>query len=310
MDPIAHIKPWKDTTMAMLLAAQQRGWELRYMEPDWLYARDGHAYSRMAPLNVRDDNQDWYTLGPIHQGVALADLDIILMRQDPPVNMEFLYVTQLLELAERDGVCVANRPAAIRETNEKLFAQHFSTFCPPSLVTSDIDELDAFLHEQQQIVVKPLDAMGGASVFRIVRGDPNAGVIFETMTDNGRKRTLAQRFIPAVTEGDRRILLINGQPVDYALLRVPPKGEFRANLAAGGHGVPVPLRDRDRDICAAIGPELARRGLWFVGLDVIGNYLTEINVTSPTCAREIDAAYNTDIGGQFMDFLQRHALQH
>ncbi|MFP4154762.1 MAG: glutathione synthase [Halothiobacillaceae bacterium] len=303
MDPICAIKPWKDTTLAMLLAAQARGWDIEYMEPSWLHARDGEAFARMQPLSVSDDNHDWFRLQP-PRVLPLAELDIVLMRQDPPVDMEFLYVTQILELAERAGVLVANRPAAIRTANEKLLAQHYPDLCPPTLVTRDLDQLQAFLEEQGEIVVKPLDAMGGASVFRLGPGDPNARVIFETMTGHGQHTTMAQRFEPAVRVGDRRVLLIDGEPIPHALLRVPPEGSFRANLAAGGRGEVVALRPRDREIAATVGPELAAAGLRFVGLDVIGDSLTEINVTSPTCAREIQAATGIDIGGQFLDALR------
>ncbi|MGC9455922.1 MAG: glutathione synthase [Halothiobacillaceae bacterium] len=303
MDPIAAIKPWKDTTLAMLLAAQARGWTIEYMEPAWLHARDGRAFSRMQSLAVADDRKDWYRL-EAPRVLPLGELDLILMRQDPPVDMEFLYVTQILELAEREGVQVANRPAAIRAANEKLLAQHYPQFCPPTLVSRDPALLQSFLEAQGEIVVKPLDAMGGASVFRLDTDDPNAQVIFETMTAHGRRTTLAQRFEPAVRVGDRRVLLIDGEPVSHALLRVPPEGSFRANLAVGGRGEVVPLRPRDREIAAAVGPDLAADGLRFVGLDIIGDSLTEINITSPTCAREISAATGIDIGGLFLDALQ------
>lgn len=300
MDPIQAIKPWKDTSFALLLAAQARGWTLYYIEPDWLFAEDGRAHATMCRVTVRDTRENWFTLGPtITQD--LAELDMVLQRQDPPVTLNYHYVTALLALAERHGVLVANRPNALRAANEKLLAQHYPAFCPPTLVTRDAAQLHDFLRTHDRIVVKPLDAMGGSSIFKVTRDDMNADVIFDTMTAQGL--TMAQRFLPAIQEGDRRILLIDGKPVDHALLRTPPADRFRANLAAGGQGTVVPLRPRDREIAAAVGPELARDGFWFVGLDVIGDHLTEINVTSPTCAREIDAACHNDPAGQLLDFL-------
>lgn len=300
MDPIQAIKPWKDTSFALMLAAQARGWSLFYIEPDWLYAEDGRAKSAMCAVTVQDMRENWFTLGP-KTIRDLSELDIVLQRQDPPVTLNYHYVTALLALAERQGVLVANRPNALRAANEKLLAQHYPELSPPTLVTRDPAQLRDFLQTHDQIVVKPLDAMGGSSIFQVTRGDMNADVIFETMTAEGL--TLAQRFLPAIREGDRRILLINGQPVDHALLRTPPADRFRANLAAGGQGTVVPLRPRDREIAAAVGPDLARDGFWFVGLDVIGDFLTEINVTSPTCAREIDAVCRNDPAGQLLDFL-------
>jgi glutathione synthase len=307
MDPIQAIKPWKDTSFALMLAAQARGWSLFYIEPDWLYAEDGRAKSAMCAVTVQDAREDWFTLGP-KTIRDLSELDIVLQRQDPPVTLNYHYVTALLALAERQGVLVANRPNALRAANEKLLAQHYPELSPPTLVTRDPAQLRDFLQTHDQIVVKPLDAMGGSSIFQVTRGDMNADVIFETMTAEGL--TLAQRFLPAIREGDRRILLINGQPVDHALLRTPPADRFRANLAAGGQGTVVPLRPRDREIAAAVGPDLARDGFWFVGLDVIGDFLTEINVTSPTCAREIDAVCRNDPAGQLLDFLAEVRRSH
>jgi glutathione synthase len=307
MDPIQAIKPWKDTSFALMLAAQARGWALYYIEPDWLYAEDGRAKATMHTVTVQDSREDWFTLGPKITR-DLAELDIVLQRQDPPVTLNYHYVTALLALAERQGVLVANRPNALRAANEKMLAQHYPAFCPPTLVTRDPAQLQDFLRTHDRIVVKPLDAMGGSSIFQVAHDDMNADVIFETMTAEGL--TMAQRFLPAIHEGDRRILLINGQPVDHALLRTPPADRFRANLAAGGQGTVVPLRPRDREIAAAVGPDLARDGLWFVGLDVIGDYLTEVNVTSPTCAREIDAVCHNDPAGQLLDFLADRRQSH
>ncbi|MGC8697031.1 MAG: glutathione synthase [Halothiobacillus sp.] len=305
MDPISQIKPYKDTSFALLLAAQARGWAVFYIEPNWLYLEDGQAHAKWHPVTVFDRPDAWFELGAAEQG-NLAWLDIIIQRQDPPINSNYHYVTAILALAERQGVLVANRPNALRAANEKLLAQHYPDLCPPTLVTRDPELLRAFLASHGHIVLKPLDAMGGASIFQIQAGDLNTAVIIETMTAQGL--TMAQKFLPAVRMGDRRILLINGQPVDHALLRVPRADEFRANLAAGGLGEVVPLRPRDREIAARVGPDLTAAGFWFVGLDVIGDYLTEINVTSPTCAREIDAVCHNDPAGQLLDFLAQRRL--
>ena len=300
MDPIERIKPYKDTSFALLLAAQARGWPVYYLEPGWLFAENGRAYSRAHPIQVFDRHEHWFELGAA-ETVDLAFFDVIIQRQDPPVDVNYHSITALLALAEQAGVLVANRPNALRAANEKLLAQEFPDLCPPTLVTREAEPIRRFLDTHRHIVLKPLDAMGGSSVFQIQAGDLNTEVILETMTAQGL--IMAQAFLPAVREGDRRILLINGEPVDHALLRTPKDNDFRANLAAGGRGTVVPLRPRDRTIAAAVGAALAVRGFWFVGLDVIGEHLTEINVTSPTCAREIDAVCHNDPAGQFLDFL-------
>jgi len=302
MDPIERIKPWKDTSFAFLLSAQARDWECWYIEPEWLFLADGRPQAHAAPVTVVDRDEDCYTLGE-RRPRDLADFDIILQRQDPPIDLDYHYITGLLSLAEQAGVVVANRPDAVRAANEKLLAQHFPAFCPPTLVSRSIEQLHAFAAEQGEIVVKPLDAMGGASVFKIHEQDVNAQVILEVMTRDQTELVMAQRYLPEIRTGDRRILLIDGEPVDHALLRIPGQKSFRANLAAGGRGEVVPLRERDREIAAAVGPWLAERGHWFVGLDVIGDWLTEINVTSPTCAREIHAATGIDVTGRMLDAL-------
>lgn len=300
MDPIRTIKVYKDSSFAMLLAAQARGWELVYMEQADLYLRDGVAFARARRLTVRDQEFDWFELDqPWEQ--PLADLDVILMRKDPPLNLEFLYTTYMLEQAERAGVLVVNRPESLRNSNEKLFTARFPECCAPTLVSRDPTRLRSFFDEQGDIILKPLDAMGGSSVFRVRAGDPNVSVILETLTDLGQRTAMAQTFIPEISAGDKRILMIDGEPVPYALARIPAAGETRGNLAAGGHGEGVALSERDRWICAQVGPELRARGLLFVGLDVIGDYLTEINVTSPTCIRELDRIYGLDIAGELMD---------
>lgn len=302
MDPIAQIKPWKDSTFAMLLEAQRRQWPVLYMTPSDLYVRDGEARSRCQPLSVRDQRHDWFTLGDATD-IPLAELDMLLMRQDPPFNNNYLYATYILEKAERDGVLVVNRPESVRDCNEKLFATEFPQCCSPTLVSGRPDLLRAFVEEHGDVVMKPLDGMGGSNIFRIEPGSPNLSVIMDVLTEQGRTPIMAQRYIPEITEGDKRILMIDGEPVSHALARVPAKGELRGNLAAGGTGVGRELTERDRWICSEIGPVLRERGLYFVGLDVIGDYLTEINVTSPTCIRELDAIYDCNIAGELFDCL-------
>ncbi len=308
MDPIGSIHVKKDSSLAMLLAAQKLGWELSYMEMGDLYLRGEHAMGRQRALEVRDDPADWYSLGPESSG-ALADLDVILMRKDPPFDMEYIYVTYLLERAEAAGCLVVNRPGALRDTNEKLATTSFPQCCTPMVVSrKKSDHLD-FLSATGDVIVKPLDGMGGASIFRIRAGDPNTQVILETLTRDEQRFIMSQQFIPEIRDGDKRILLIDGEPVDYALARVPADGETRGNLAAGGRGVGVELSERDRWICAEVGPSLREQGLIFVGLDVIGDYLTEINVTSPTCIRELDALYGLDIGLRLMQAIEAHLVK-
>ena len=300
MDPIHAISYKKDSSLAMLLAAQKRGWELHYMEPQDLYLEDGQAMGSMRALKVHADPQHCFDLEE-HQPTPLADLDVILMRKDPPFDNEFLYATHILEAAERAGVLVVNRPASLRDCNEKLFATQFPQCTPDNVVTRRADILRAFAKKHRDVILKPLDGMGGSMIFRIQENDPNLSVIIETLTRFGEQQIMAQRYLPEIVEGDKRILMINGEPLPYCLARIPQQGETRGNLAAGGRGEARPLTERDRWIANQVGPSLRERGLLFVGLDVIGDYLTEINVTSPTCIREIDAAYQTDIGGQLMD---------
>lgn len=305
MDPIGSIKPWKDSSFAMLLAAQRRGWTCWYLELGDLFLRDGCAYGHARPIEVRDDVRDWFTLSEPTL-LPLGELDILLMRKDPPFDARYLHATQILALAERDGALVANRPAALQAVNEKLFATHFPDCIPPTLVSSREEDIRAFLDTHGEIVLKPLDVMGGQGVFRLVRGDMNLRTAVELLTQGGQQWIMAQKFLPAVAQGDKRILLIDGEPVPYALARIPPNGEFRANLAAGGRGVGTELTARDRWLCERIGPTLRAMGLYFVGLDVIGDHVTEINVTSPTCIRELDACFGLDIAGDLLDALARH----
>jgi glutathione synthase len=303
MDPIAQIKIAKDTTFAMLLEAQRRGHRLHYVRPGGLALEGGTAVADTAPLQVRDDPAGWFTLGS-YTRTAFGPGQIVLMRKDPPFDGEFLYDTQVLSVAQAAGACVVNDPQGLRDYNEKLAALLFPQCCPPTLVSRSAAALKAFALEHGQVVLKPLDGMGGRSIFRSGTGDANLNVILETLTDGGRRLALAQRFIPDISAGDKRILLIDGEPVDYCLARIPQGDEFRGNLAAGGRGEGRPLSERDRWIAAQVGPEMKRRGMRFVGLDVIGDYLTEVNVTSPTCARELDAQFGLNIAGQLFDAIE------
>lgn len=308
MDPIATIAYKKDTTLALLWAAQDRGWQLFYMEQSDLVLQDGEPRARMRALRVHRDPAHWFDLGDVEFGL-LADLDVVLMRKDPPFDNEYIYSTYILEAAEKLGVVIVNQPQSLRDCNEKMFATQFPQCCPPLLVSREKNLLKEFHRVHGDVVFKPLDGMGGSSIFRVRSDDPNLNVIIETLTNHGRNTIMAQKYIPAIVDGDKRILMIDGEPVPYCLARVPMAGESRGNLAAGGTGRPQPLSARDRWIAAQVGPELRRRGLLFVGLDVIGDYLTEINVTSPTCAREIDNQYNTDIGGKLMDCIATQLRQ-
>jgi glutathione synthase len=302
MDPIASIHYKKDSTLAMLWEAKARGFELYYFELNDLFLRDGVPYGDASQLDVFHDAQKWYALGN-KETMPLAELDIILMRKDPPFSEEYIYATYILEHAERLGVLVANRPQSLRDSNEKLFATHFPQCCPPALVTQSIAKLHAFWQEHKDIVCKPLNIMGGASVFRLREGDVNAQVIFEILTSNQSVYIMAQRYIPDIINGDKRIIMIDGEAVPYALARVPQGKDWRGNLAAGAKGIVQALTDRDRWICSQVGPELKSRGLYFVGIDVIGDYLTEINVTSPTCIREIDEGAKMNVSGLLLDVL-------
>lgn len=303
MNPIADISYKKDSTMAMLWAAAARGWELFYIEPQWLCLEQGQPVATVAPLDVFKDPTAWYRLGQ-QRNCHLDDLDIILMRKDPPFDNQYVYATYILEAAEQLGTLVVNRCRSLRDCNEKVFATRFPQCCPPVLVSGDKTRLKDFYAEHEDVIFKPLDGMGGASIFHVRKGDPNLSVILETLTDFGRRTIMAQRYLPEIRDGDKRILMIRGEPVPWCLARLPAGGETRGNLAAGGTGRAQPLSDRDRWIAAQVGPSLIERGLLFVGLDVIGDYLTEINVTSPTCIRELDDAQDLDIGGQLMECLE------
>ena len=304
MDPIKAINFKKDTTLAMLNAAQTRGWSLAYIEQRNLYLETGKAMAVMQDLSVKMDPENWYELGPEKRN-SLADFDIILMRKDPPFNREFIYSTYILEQAEREGVLVVNRPQALRDFNEKVSATLFPQCCTDVLVSRNKELLVDFYKKNGDVIFKPLDGMGGTGIFRIKPGDPNVSVIIETLTEYGNRQIMAQTFIPEIaTTGDKRILMVNGESVGYALARLPALNETRGNLAAGGTAKGVELTDRDRWICEQVGPTLKEHGLFFVGLDVIGDYLTEVNVTSPTCVRELDEAFGLDIAGQLMDCIE------
>lgn len=309
MDPIASIKPAKDTTLALLLAAQARGWTLHYFELKDLYVRDGRVGARTRTLSVFDDPGQWHRFDSEAEDRALADFDAVLMRKDPPFDLEYIYASYWLERASADGVCVVNRPDSLRDCNEKAFLAWFPQCTAPTLVTRDLARIRAFHREQGDIVIKPLDGMGGAGVFRIGADGLNLGAVVETLGDNGARTLMAQRYLPQIEAGDKRILMIDGEPVDHALARIPSQGEVRGNLAAGGRGVVQALSERDRWIAAEVGPELKRRGLLFVGLDVIGDYLTEINVTSPTCLREISRDTGQDLAGRAMEAIERAACR-
>jgi glutathione synthase len=305
MDPIDEIKPVKDTTLAMLLAAQKRGWELWYAEQRDLWLRDGIPLGRVRPVAVRNDVSDWFTLDTAHNR-PLADFQAILMRKDPPFDMEYIYTTYILERAADQGVLVVNRPQGLRDMNEKVFTAWFPQCCAPTLITRDMADMHAFLREHVRIVCKPLYGMGGRSIFVVDRGDKNANVIFETMTEYGTRFAIVQRYIPdIVATGDSRILVIDGEPAPYALARIPTETDHRGNLAAGARGQGRELNDRDRWLVGEIGPTLRQRGMLFVGLDVIGGYVTEINVTSPTGVRELDKQFGTEIAGLLMDAIQK-----
>jgi glutathione synthase len=305
MDPIAAITYAKDSTLAMLLAAQSRGFALAYLEQRDLMLRDGLACGRTRALTVRADPAGWFTLGePVTE--SLSALDCILMRKDPPFDTEYIYSTYILERAEDAGVLVVNRPQGLRDMNEKVYTAWFPQCCAPTLICRDMGEIAAFLREHGRIVVKPLDGMGGRSIFVLDADDHNARVVFETLTDYGHRFAMAQRYIPEIaTTGDSRVLLIDGEPVPYALARIPSPEDHRGNLAAGAKGVGRPLNDRDRWLAREIGPALAARGMLFVGLDVIGGYVTEINVTSPTGIRELDKQFGTDIGDLLIAAVER-----
>ena len=304
MDPIGRINIKKDTSFAMLLEAQSRHWELHYMELGDLYLRNGRAYARTRTLSVERNPEQWHRFTG-EQEIALDELDVIMMRKDPPFDQEYIYATYLLERAESLGAYVINKPQSLRDANEKLFTAWFPQCCAETLVARDPKRLRAFLEEQGEIILKPLDGMGGTSIFHLRQNDPNLTVILETMTQYNCRYVMAQKYLPEIKNGDKRILIVNGEVVPYALARIPAQGETRGNLAAGGSAEGRKLTERDLWIANQIGPTLREKGLIFVGLDVIGDYLTEINVTSPTCVQELDSQFGLNIAGQLMDHIEQ-----
>jgi glutathione synthase len=303
MDPIESITPKKDSTLAMLLEARRRGAEIHYMLQSDLRLEGGDPRAQSRILSVRNDLADWFEFGA-SQDLRLADLDVLLMRKDPPFDMEYIYTSYILERAEMAGTLVVNKPQSLRDMNEKAYTTWFEECAPETLITRSIPGIRRFLQEHGRIVVKPLDGMGGRSVFVVGQGDNNANVILETLTDNGRRFAVAQVYIPEISEGDKRILLVDGEPVEYALARIPSADDNRGNLAMGAKGVGRQLSERDRWICSRVGPVLRERGVLFAGLDVIGDFLTEINVTSPTGIRELDALYGLNIAGTLFDAIE------
>lgn len=303
MDPIATIAPAKDSSLAMLLAAQSRGHEIIYFEQADLRLDDGIARGDGRSLRVTDDPDQWYELGS-REDMNLSDLHVILMRKDPPFDTEYIYTTYILERAELAGALIVNRPAALRDINEKVFTAWFADCCPATLITRSIPRLRDFMRRHGKIVMKPLDSMGGRSIFVIDQQDNNANVVFETLTDFGTRYAMAQAFIPEITSGDKRILLVNGEPAPFALARIPPPGDNRGNLVVGAQAEVRPLTDRDRWICAQVGPVLRGQGILFAGLDVIGDYLTEVNVTSPTGIRELAQLADIDVAAQLIDAIE------
>ena len=303
MDPIQLISFQKDSTLAILLAAQRQGFELFYMQQQDLFLENGEPRGSMSPLRVFDDPERWFELGD-SRVVALEEINVLLMRKDPPFDSEFIYSTYILEAAEQRGSLVVNKPQSLRDCNEKVFATQFPQCTPALLVSRDQSRLKLFLEEHKDVVYKPLDGMGGTSIFRVREGDQNLNVILETLTNFSQQTIMAQKYLPQITQGDKRILVVDGEVVPFCLARIPTGSDFRGNLAAGGRGVVQPLSERDQWIAQQVAPTLKERGLVFVGLDIIGDYLTEINVTSPTCIREIDNAEDTRIGDRLIAAIQ------
>ncbi|MDA9557485.1 glutathione synthase [Vibrio sp.] len=303
MDPISSINIKKDSSFAMMLEAQRRGYEIHYMEMQDLHIEQGVAIADTKIVELKEDPSNWYDFKS-EQTIKLSDLDAVLMRKDPPFDTEFIYATYILERAEDEGTLIVNKPQSLRDCNEKLFTAWFPELTPITTVTRKSEKIKAFQKEHGDIILKPLDGMGGASIFRVKAGDPNVSVIIETLTSHGQNYAMAQTFVPDISNGDKRILVVDGEPMPYCLARIPAKGETRGNIAAGGRGEARAISDTDRKIAEAVGPTLKEKGLIFVGLDVIGDKLTEINVTSPTCIREIEAAFDISITGKLMDAIE------
>ena len=303
MDPIEDVKVKKDSSMAMLFEAQKRGYELYYMEMKDLYLEQGVCHATTQRVTVFDDPNHWYEFGETSD-IKVSDLDVVLMRKDPPFDTEFIYATYMLERAEVEGTLIVNKPQSLRDCNEKLFTAWFADLTPKTLVTRSSQRIRDFHQKEKDVIIKPLDGMGGASIFRMGPNDANVGVIIETLTEHGSQYAMVQEYMPEIKDGDKRILIVNGEPMPYCLARIPAQGETRGNLAAGGRGEARPLSASDKRIAETIAPELKKRGLYFVGLDIIGDKVTEINVTSPTCIREIEAAFPINISGKLMDAIE------
>ncbi|GAB3523477.1 glutathione synthase [Photobacterium alginatilyticum] len=304
MDPIESINIKKDSSFAMMMEAQRRGWEIHYMEMNDLSLEQGKAVARTRVVSLKEDPNGWYEFHN-EQEISLSELDAVLMRKDPPFDTEYIYATYILERAESEGALIVNEPRSLRDCNEKLFTAWFPDLTPTTVVTRSADKIKAFHQEHGDVILKPLDGMGGSSVFRVMKNDPNVSVIIETLTSHGQNYCMAQTFVPDISNGDKRILVVDGEPMPYCLARIPAKGETRGNLAAGGRGEARPISETDRKIAETVAPVLKEKGLIFVGLDVIGDKLTEINVTSPTCIREIEAAYDISITGKLIDAIER-----
>lgn len=304
MDDIANINPKKDSSLAMMLEASRRGWEIHTFDTTDLFSEKGIIYAQSSKTNVKDDIDNWFEKQD-SQATELSDFDVILMRKDPPFNMDYIYATYLLEQAERVGVLVVNKPQSLRDANEKLFALNFSHCMPSTLVSTNPVQIKSFIKTEKTVVVKPLDGMGGNDIFKLSEDDDNIDEVLDYLTHQGTRQILTQEFLVDIAKGDKRILLINGKPIDYALARMPAKGSFKGNLAAGATGIGQPLSDRDYYLCEQIGSTLKDKGLMFVGLDVIGDYITEINVTSPTCIRELDAQFGLNIAGILFDAIEQ-----
>lgn len=304
MDPIESINIKKDSSFAMMLEAQRRGWEIHYMEMNDLSLEQGKAMARTRVVSLQEDPTGWFEFHN-EQEIALSDLDAVLMRKDPPFDTEYIYATYILERAEDEGALIVNKPESLRDCNEKLFTAWFPELTPTTVVTRSADKIRSFHQKHGDVILKPLDGMGGSSIFRVMKGDPNVSVIIETLTNHGQNFCMAQTFVPDISNGDKRILVVDGEPMPYCLARIPAKGETRGNLAAGGRGEARPISETDRKIAETVAPVLKEKGLIFVGLDVIGDKLTEINVTSPTCIREIEAAFDISITGKLMDAIER-----
>ncbi|MFC3024956.1 glutathione synthase [Vibrio zhugei] len=305
MDPISSINIKKDTSFAMMLEAQSRGYEIHYMEMNDLHLDQGVAFADTKTVTVKHDPENWYEFTS-EQTIRLSELDAVLMRKDPPFDTEYIYATYILERAEEEGTLIVNKPQSLRDCNEKLFTAWFPALTPNTIVTRKADKIRAFREKHGDIILKPLDGMGGSSIFRVKEGDPNIAVIIETLTEQGNIFCMAQSFVPDISNGDKRILVVDGEPMPYCLARIPAKGETRGNLAAGGRGEARPISDTDRRIAETVAPILKEKGLIFVGLDIIGDKLTEINVTSPTCVREIENAFDISITGKLMDAIERY----